>query len=248
MEEKRTELEYQQKELLLLRTELGLNRKDFALEYGIPLRTMEDWEHGKRKMPEYVLRLLAYKVKLDAIDEKVNKVNGQKINIISEADGKKVVLINDIRFKSRRTISWSDIESYLKEYIGAYYEIAETAEKVYIGQDFPDEFANSNDRIGLKGANEKAKANMITAVGELIQIATNKMQYPDYDKKHKTKAKYGWYRYNTRFGIPVYGESGELIKYNIFSARMLVRCDADGRCYLYDFVRIKKETRSPLER
>jgi len=53
----------------------------------------------------------------------------------------------------------------LKEYIGKYFVIAETAEKIYIGTDFPDEFASSNDRIRLKGANEKAKANMITAVG-----------------------------------------------------------------------------------
>ena len=88
---------------------------------------------------------------------------------------------------------------------------------------------------------------MVTAVGELIQIATNKMQYPDYGKKHKAKAKYGWYRYDTRFGIPVYDEDDDLMKYNIFSARMLVRCDTDGKSYLYDFIRIKKETRSPLE-
>ena len=88
---------------------------------------------------------------------------------------------------------------------------------------------------------------MITAIGELIQIATNKKEYPDYSKKHKSKAQYGWFRYNTRFGIPVYDEAGELIRYNIFKTRMLVRCDADGKSYLYDFVRIKKETRSPLE-
>lgn len=63
----------------------------------------------------------------------------------------------------------------------------------------------------------------------------------------KVKAKHGWYRYDTRFGIPVYDENGELLRYNIFSMRMLVRCDVDGKLYLYDFIRIKKETRSPLE-
>ena len=84
-------------------------------------------------------------------------------------------------------------------------------------------------------------------VGKLIQIANNKVQYPDYGNRHKTKAKHGWYRYDTRFGIPVYDERGELIRYNIFSARMLVRCDEDGRLYLYDFVRTKKETSSPHE-
>ena len=31
-------------------------------------------------------------------------------------------------------------QRYLKEYIGEYFEISETSEKIYIGSDFPDEF------------------------------------------------------------------------------------------------------------
>ena len=244
------EMEQQQIELRELRETIGLNRREFAEMYGIPVRTIEDWEYGKRKMPVYLLRLLAYKVKLDAISRKMPEqksgINGS-INVICDVEGKRVVLINDIRFKSRRTIDWNEIEKYLKEYIGNCYEIAESSEVIYIGSDFPNEFARSDDRIKLKGANEKAKANMVTAVGELIQIATKKMEYPDYGRKHKEKAKHGWYRYDTRFGIPVYDESGEMLRYNIFTARMLVRCDADGKLYLYDFVRTKKETSSPLE-
>ena len=46
------------------------------------------------------------------------------------------------------------------------------------------------------------------AIGELIQIATNKKTYPDYKKKHGAKAQFGWYRYDTRFGLPVYDEVG----------------------------------------
>ena len=245
------EMEQQQIELRELRETVGLNRKEFAEMYGIPVRTIEDWEYGKRKMPVYLLRLLAYKVRLDALnigESNPNKTEPiRNVNVIRDVDGKRVVLINDIRFKSRRTIDWSEIENFLKEYIGTCFEIAESSEVIYIGSDFPDEFARSNDRIRLKGANEKAKANMITAVGKLVQIATNKVEYPDYDRKHKAKAKYGWYRYDTRFGIPVYDESGELLRYNIFSARMLVRCDMDGKLYLYDFVRTKKETSNPLE-
>jgi hypothetical protein len=38
-----------------------------------------------------------------------------------------------------------------------------------------------------------------------------------------------------------------LERYNIFSTRMLVRCDEDGKLYLYDLVRTKKETSKPLE-
>ena len=122
MAEQLTELEMQQMELHALREELGLNRKDFALEYDIPVRTIEDWEHGKRKMPPYLLRLLAYKVRLDALNKKAVEHTSadvsQNVYVVRDAEGKKLVLINDIRFKSRRTIDWNEIEKYLKEYYG----------------------------------------------------------------------------------------------------------------------------------
>ena len=173
--------------------------------------------------------------------------NDRNIFMVQDADGNNIVLINDILFKSRRSIDWDEIEQILREFIGEYYEIAETAEKVYIGSDFPDEFTHSKYTKGIKGANEKAKANVITAIGELIQIADNKAEFPDYDRRHGNKAKNGWYRYDTRFGIPVYSELGEIERYNIFRARMLVRCDENNKLFLYDVVQIKKETSTPLE-
>ena len=98
----------------------------------------------------------------------------------------------------------------------------------------------------LKGPNLKAKANITQAVGELIQIATNKSCAEDYGKKHGKKAKFGWYRYDTRLALPVYDMDGELMSYNIYKIRMLVRHDEDGKIYLYDFLRTKKEMSSPL--
>ena len=35
---------------------------DFSVWLGVPYRTMQEWELGRRAMPEYVLRLIAYKV------------------------------------------------------------------------------------------------------------------------------------------------------------------------------------------
>lgn len=175
------------------------------------------------------------------------KAVDKNVNVVTDLDGRKIVIIHDIRFQSRRDIDWKKVEEYLKEYIGMYFEIAETAEKIYIGSDFPDEFSHSNDTRNLKGANKKAKANISSAIDKLVQIATDKAQYPDYNQKHGSKAKHGWYRYNTRFGIPVYDKEGNLERYNIFSTRMLVRCDEDGKLYLYDLVRTKKETSRPHE-
>ena len=245
MEKEKSRIEIQQIELKKIREQTGLNRREFADYFEIPLRTVEDWEAGKRKMPPYLLRLISYKVKIEA--KIVKEEENRNINIVCDADGKKIVLINDIRFKSRRMIDWDEIEECLKQYIGQCFEIAESSEQLYIGTDFPDEFSHSEDTKGLKGANEKGKANMVPAIKELVEIATNKKEYPNYKGKHKSKAKFGWYRYDTRFGIPVYDEDGELIRYNIFSTRMLVRRNQDGRSYLYDFVRTKKETSKPLE-
>ena len=253
MAEQLTELEMQQMELHTLREELGLNRKDFALEYGIPLRTIEDWEHGKRKMPSYLLRLLAYKVKIDALEQaehekKDTSKENRNVNIIIDTDGRKIVLINDIRFKGKHREEWKEIEKYLVEYVGQCYEIEESAEKIYIDTDFPDEFANSESRIALKGPVSKAKANASQGIPELIQIAT-KDSFSENDKeKHKKDAKLGWYRYDVRFALPVYDDKGGgLVRYNIYSAKMLVRHAEDGKKYLYDFLRIKKETGSPLK-
>lgn len=236
-------IEYQKTELKKNREQTGLNQTEFAGKQGILLRTIENWEACRRKMPNYLIRLLAYKIKIDNPVQNANK----SINIIRDEHGKSIVIINDVRFKSRRNIDWNKVEEYLKEYIGECYEIAETSEKIFIGSDFPDEFCHSMDKIRLKGPNERAKANMTPAIKELIQVAANKRESEDYANKHKSKAKLGWYRYDTRFGIPVYSESGELMRYNIFNARMLVRCDANGKLYLYDFVRTKKETSSPFE-
>lgn len=168
-------------------------------------------------------------------------------NIVRNKDDKNIVLLNDIVFRSRRTIDWDKVEEYLKEYIGSCYEILETSEEVYIGADFPDEFCHSKDKIKLKGANEKAKANMVSVIGKLINTASNKFVVEDFDRKHGLKAKYGWYRYDTYFGIPIYDPKGKLVKYNIYSAKMLVRCDSEGNLYLYDLIRTKKETSSPSE-
>lgn len=43
----------------------GLNRTQFAKAYDIPLRTMEAWEAGDRKAPDYVIKLLERAVKAD---------------------------------------------------------------------------------------------------------------------------------------------------------------------------------------
>lgn len=82
----------------------------------------------------------------------------------------------------------------------------------------------------------------------LIQCAKNSRWQENYKGKHKVDAKFGWYRFTTRFALPVYDDkSQELEGFNIFRIEMLIRHATDGNLYLYDMVNIKKETSTPLE-
>lgn len=53
--------------LIELRAESGMNRKEFCEYFEIPYRTLQDWELGNRKMPDYLLRLIAYKLKVEGL-------------------------------------------------------------------------------------------------------------------------------------------------------------------------------------
>jgi len=57
-------------ELIALRKSTGMNKKCFAEYFEIPYRTFQDWELGTRKMPEYLFRLMAYKVEMEKLARK----------------------------------------------------------------------------------------------------------------------------------------------------------------------------------
>lgn len=173
-------------------------------------------------------------------------IENRNINIITDADGKKLVLINDIRFKGKRQIDWEDVKQYLKGYVGDYYEIEENAERIFIGGDLPEEYTESESRKSLMGANAKAKANAATAIPELIQIASNPAYEENRKEKHGKAAVHGWYRYDVRFALPVY-EENVLIRYNVFRARRLINHAENDRKYLYDILAVKKETSKPQQ-
>lgn len=55
-----------------LRESIGLTRKEFSEHTGIPVRTLEDWEAGRRTPPEYIPRLIAYQLKYEELLRKVS--------------------------------------------------------------------------------------------------------------------------------------------------------------------------------
>lgn len=226
-----------------LREQMGMNRREFCDYYGIPYRTVQDWESEKRELPNYLLRLLKYRAESGRMMK--NKGDGlekRKVNVIEDLDGKKTVFIHDILFKGKRSVNWDEVEIYLKQYVGEFYTIDDSNDVIFIGSDLPDEYAHSNYTHILRGANAKAKANAAQGLPELIEIAGGKVFTRNYKAKHNIDAMYGWYRYESRFALPVFSESGEIIRYNVFDVIMVVRHAKDGKMYLYDIMNIKKET------
>ena len=53
------------KEVKELREKMGMNRREFSDYYGIPDRTVQDWEAEKRELPEYLLRLMKYRAEVE---------------------------------------------------------------------------------------------------------------------------------------------------------------------------------------
>ena len=196
--------------------------------------------------PQTKRRLLRY-FELLEICEEINRENDSKkikrnVSVIQDIDGNNIVMINDIVFKGKRSVEWTDVEKYLRQYVGDFYQIAETEDIIYIGTDLPDEYSGSNYTKHMKGMIVKAKANAAQAIPEMIEIATSKTFEDNKKNKHNRHAKHGWYRYDTRFALPVYDENGEVRRYNVFSARLLIRHASSGKMYLYDVLEIKKET------
>lgn len=134
----------------------------------------------------------------------MNKATSDILNF-RVVDGKTIVVINNILFRGKRFVNWDDVESYLKKHIGESYVIADTKDIIYFESDLPDEYAHSEYTSSLKGANAKAKANAAQGLGQMLEIAINGSFTSNIKKKHIIDAANGWYRYESRFALPVYG-------------------------------------------
>ena len=55
------------KTIKALREKVGMSRKEFSEHTGIPVRTLEDWEAGRRTPPEYIPRLISYQLKYEEV-------------------------------------------------------------------------------------------------------------------------------------------------------------------------------------
>ena len=48
-----------------LRKKTGLSQSKFSAKFGIPVRTLQQWEQGVSAPPEYLVRMMAYIMQLE---------------------------------------------------------------------------------------------------------------------------------------------------------------------------------------
>lgn len=72
-----------------MRTLLGDTQSEFAARYNIPFRTVQNWESGVRTPPEYMISLLADRIRSDLTNRKTKvlpKYDPQKRNLPKRSD------------------------------------------------------------------------------------------------------------------------------------------------------------------
>ena len=154
------------------------------------------------------------------------------------------VKITEIIFSGKRSLPWDEVEEYLSKYSGKKIMNEVTGDVITIGSHFASEYCGSIYTKKLRGTIEKAKANAVQVIPELIRKATNRRWIENKENKHSNDAKGGWYRYDIYFSLPIAhsGVSSE----NYYRGTIVVRINDSG-IYLHDIINIKKEDSKPLE-
>lgn len=164
-------------------------------------------------------------------------------------NGDQVVWIENSGFTNTQLKDPNAIAQYIAAHIGEVYKIIESGQRVYIGKDLPGEYTHSKYTSYLQKKNPstlKAKNRAVSALGEMIEIATNRRWEATKHKLSKD-AKYGMYRYDTKFAFPVKDQKGNVTTVKAYDAELLIRNASDGKKYLYDIVNIKEDTANALD-
>ena len=53
--------------IIRMRKETGMKQVEFAEYFAIPVRTLQEWEHDRRTPPEYLVRLLEYRLRVEGL-------------------------------------------------------------------------------------------------------------------------------------------------------------------------------------
>lgn len=188
----------------------------------------------------------------DAVRNRANKNaaengDGAKFSV-REVDGQQIAWIENSGLSSKDLRDHKKIAEYIGRHIGEVYTIIESGQRVYIGEDLPSEYTQSEYTKRLLKNNPatlKAKNRASDALGDMIEIASGR-RWEKTKHTHNKDAKFGMYRYNSRFAFAVNGGNGTP-NVHAYDVELLIRNASDGKKYLYDIVNIKKNTAYAIE-
>lgn len=159
---------------------------------------------------------------------------------IEVIDGR-VMTVIDV---GNNTSTFELAEKYLKTLVNSekpFATILSEAQEVYVGKDLPGEYKSSEDTKRLYKDLKKVKMQAATNLDEMLLLAEHGEWQENKKEKHEIDAKYGWYRYNVEFAVPIMNVKREIDHYTTYEATLLIRNDADGKSYLYDMVNLEKK-------
>ena len=165
-----------------------------------------------------------------------------------EVNGKKIAWIENNPLSLKDLTNYKKVAAYIADHIGEVYTILESGSKVYIGENLPSEYTQSEYTRALLRKSPKtltAKNKAIGSFGEMIEIATNRRWEKTKHMANKD-AKYGVYRYSTAFAFPV-KQNNKITNIKSFDAELVILNSSDGKKYLYDIVNIKENTADELD-
>ena len=188
----------------------------------------------------------------DAVRNRANKNaadtgDGTKFSV-REVDGQQIAWIENSSLSNKDLRDHKKIAEYIGRHIGEVYTIIESGQRVYIGEDLPSEYTQSEYTKRLLKNNPatlKAKNRASDALGDMIEIASGR-RWEKTKHTHNKDAKFGMYRYNSRFAFAVNGGNGTP-NVHAYDVELLIRNASDGKKYLYDIVNIKKNTAYAIE-
>ena len=188
----------------------------------------------------------------DAVRNRANKNaaengDGAKFSV-REVGGQQIAWIENSGLSNKDLHDHKKIAEYIGRHIGEVYTIVESGQRVYIGEDLPAEYTQSEYTKRLlqnSPATLKAKNRAPDALGDMIEIASGR-RWEKTKHTHNKDAKFGMYRYNSRFAFAVNGSNGTP-NVHAYDVELLIRNASDGKKYLYDIVNIKKNTAYAVE-
>ena len=175
-----------------------------------------------------------------------NNTHGVRYSIERTTAGEKVVLVEGNILDGVKKPYEPHVANYIKKHVNEVYRVIESGSKIYLGKDLPGEYTYSASAKNLNRSVKKAKYMAAIHIGEMIEISKNRSWKENTKSKHKKDAKYGFYKYDTKFAIPVYDAKKNMVSSKIFDAVILIRNDENGKKYLYDLLNVKQDKSSQL--